>query len=151
MTEREELASKVLISWHFSKKKGENFENNPELVNGGDFVSTMLYKKMQAIGLGVNIPDECLLMISVCSNSPGYAQLLLKEILMSIPDLKRGYTITVDDFVRKYPMEYPVQDNPKWDKYFQDLWDKQKNRSAKFPQSDNLCDTADWWLEVLHE
>ena len=148
MIKNEELAAKVFIAWNFNSKK--EFSNNPEIVDGGDFLSTILYRKMKAVDLGVNIPDECYLLISLCSDSPGYAQLLLKELLLSIPNLKKGYTIIPMDFARKFPMEYPMSDNPKWEKYFSQKWDEQKIHSAKFPYSDNLCDTAEWWLEVLN-
>lgn len=80
--------------------------------------------------------------------APGYAQLLMKEFLSSIPNLKPGYEVTAQDFVNKYPMQFPTQENPEWDKHFMKLWDQQKVHSDHLA-SDNLCDTKEWWLELF--
>lgn len=151
MYESEELASKVLLAWSFSSKQKSKDEpyNNPEIVEGGDFFSTMIYRKLKAFGVDIKIPDECYLLISVCSKAPGYAQLLMKEFLSSIPNLKPGYEVTAQDFVNKYPMQFPTQENPEWDKHFMELWDQQKVHSDHLA-SDNLCDTKEWWLELFN-
>lgn len=147
-----DLCSKLLMSWMLSGSDDapHSFQgNNPELINGGDPLSTILHNKLEWAGLQINVPDELYLLMSLCTQSPGGIQVMMHEILEKIPNLKQGYTVTPMDFVRLYPMEFPICTEPKWSKHFEEIWDAQKIERSSPGASDNACDTREYWTDLI--
>ena len=107
-------------------------------------IAKMIRSKFKVLRIPLDIPDYLLAIIEMCTNyNPGVSQVMLKEILSNIKDLKQNYSITTEDFSRTYE-EFPIVDNPKWESHFNELWDKQKSSDGS-----NLCDTREWWMEVF--
>ncbi|MCM1219787.1 MAG: hypothetical protein NC548_35380 [Lachnospiraceae bacterium] len=147
-----ELCSKLLMSWMLggSDDAPHSFQgNDPEIINGGDPLSTILHQKLQWAGLQINIPDELYLIMSLCTQSPGSVQIMCHEILENIPNLEQGYTVMPEDFVRVYPMSFPIATDPHWLKHFEELWDAQKIERSSPGASDNACDTREYWMSLL--
>lgn len=147
-----ELCSRLFISWTMSNINApHSFQgNDPEIVNGGDPLSTILYEKLKWAGLQINIPDELYLIMSLCTQSPGAIQVMCHEILESVPDLHNGYTVIPEDFVRVYTMDFPTQSiDRKWAEHFEKLWDAQKIRRLSPGTSDNACDTREYWMALI--
>jgi hypothetical protein len=145
-----ELCSKLLMNWTFLTLASPEFRgNDPELISGGDPLSSILYKKLEWAGLNINIPNELFLIMSICSRSPGGIQVLCHELLSSIENLHQGYTITPNDFCKLYPTQFPIFQIDKWQKHFDKEWEKQKIKDAPRFASDNQCDTKEYWLSLL--
>ena len=144
MTETIELCSRAFIAWNFAAMEGKNMDRNEEY-NAQSFIARVLRKKMEVFQVPVNIPDYLLILIELCTQgNPGVSQVMLKEILSAIPNLQPGHEVKPDDFSRVYTADFPSMESPRWEQHFQELWDAQKNCEGK-----NLCDTADWWMELF--
>ena len=94
------------------------------------------------------------MLLSLCTNeNPGQSQVILKDLLSDIKSKKgsipEGYVITTDDFVNCFPFSFPIMENPTINKKYHELWDKQKTQTRRRGESDNLCDTIEWWKEVM--
>lgn len=140
-----ELSKKVLIIWNLNQMKKNEFSIDEDF-NKQSFIAQILRKKMEAFNIKINIPDELIMLIEIATNSnPGVSQVMLHEILMSIRDLKEGYTIQPMDFARKYPDRFLMMDNPEDEEYFRKLWDAQKSPSG------NRCDTVEYWMECFNK
>lgn len=85
--------------------------------------------------------------------NPGQSQIILKDLLLSIKSKKgpipSGYVITSNDFSLAFPFSFPIMEIPEVNKKYEKLWDKQKRKKENPLESDNLCDTVDWWKEVM--
>lgn len=144
--EKKNMCTQIFLAWKFSNKDWTVHDD--EIMDG--FIPKVLVKKMKAFCVDIILPDPLLLMIEVCTEgNPGQAQIVLKELLNNIVStkgkIKPGYIITLDDFVDCYPT-FPIiaLDEEGWRK----KWDNQKGSNV-YPG--NLCDTPDWWLEVMED
>lgn len=148
LNELTELCSKVFISWNLVERNAERngvpIKSNEEY-NSKSFIAKVLRKKMEVFEVPVNIPDHMLVLIELCTEgNPGIAQLMLKEVLSRIPNLKPDYTIQSTDFARVYCVDFPIVEIPQWREYFEKLWGAQKDSNGN-----NMCDTVEWWTEVF--
>lgn len=140
------LCNKTLISWYIAECGDTSMDMDKEY-NSTSFIAKVLRNKLKEFQVPIEIPDYLLILIELCTSSnPGISQVMLKEIMSHIPDLEPGYEIESSDFTRVYPSNYPIMDdNPKWEKHFEELWLAQKDK-----EGNNLCDTPEWWLEVFN-
>jgi len=81
------------------------------------------------------------------------SQITLKDLLNSIKSrmgaIPKGYVITSTDFAFCFPNSFPIIANEQiYEKYIK-LWDGQKRERPNEMASDNLCDTPEWWKEVM--
>ena len=150
--EKKDICSKALITWMITEKE-------QKLINDDDikdlFTSQVILKKFKTFGIDIVLPDMLLLILNVCvENNPGQFQIILKDLLNNIKQRKgpipAGYIVTAMDFSMCFPMSFPIIDIQNVYKKYMDLWDKQKKSSVTSPfESDNLCDTPEWWKEVM--
>ena len=144
-----ELCSRVFIAW--TMRDSNPVEHNMKLL-GELFTPRVLLKKFEAFDIDIGLPDDLLCLIAVCCNeNPGQAQLILKELLISIRHRKgpipKGYIITSEDFGFAFPLSFPIMADEKINKEYYKKWDAQKyNKDGHLL---NSCDTIDWWKEVM--
>lgn len=144
-----EACSKMLIMWTF---RGKSPQDQDVATIAAEYpLCQILLNKLKWAGLNVIIPEECLIILAMCSDSPGTIQLIAHHLLQGIPNLEQGYEVTPLDFSRVFPSSFPIVQDPKWAKFWEDAWDNQKipKDERKPLQSDNRCDTKEYWLELL--
>ena len=105
------LCSRIFISWGLDKDY-DPVKHNMEILDGM-FTPRVLLKKFEVFDIDIILPDKLLILIAVCCNeNPGQAQLILKELLISIRHRKglipKGYIITPEDFGFAFPSQIPV-------------------------------------------
>lgn len=151
---KRELCSTVFFGWILAEK------NNLSATKGNKdveelFTSQMILKKFKAFDIDIEIPDMLLLILHLCVNgNPGQFQVVLKDLLLDIKEkhgkpIPSGYAITVADFIRCFMMDFPIIEIPRMNEKYEAMWDAQKNYNAGYLESDNLCDTPEWWKEVM--
>ena len=145
-----------LKTWEELERKDPTMKddkNDEKLVNDL-FIANVIRKKFNNFGIKIHVPVPLLSIISSCSrDNPGISQVILKELLLDIKSKKgpipEGYVITTKDFKDCYGRTFPsikIQDNHK---KYSELWYKQKKVTKTPFETDNLCDTPEWWLEVM--
>ena len=148
--ETTELCSRVFIAWTM-RDSNNPVEHNMKLL-GELFTPRVLLKKLEAFDIDIGLPDDLLCLIAICCNeNPGQAQLILKELLISIRHRKglipKGYIITPEDFGFAFPLSFPIMADEKINKEYYKKWDAQKyNKDGHLL---NACDTIGWWKEVM--
>ena len=147
--ETTELCSRIFIAW--TMRNSNPVKHNMKLL-GELFTPRVLLKKFEAFDIDIGLPDDLLCLIAVCCNeNPGQAQLILKELLISIRHRKgpisKGYIITSEDFGFAFPLSFPIMADEKINKEYYKKWDAQKyNKDGHLL---NSCDTIGWWKEVM--
>jgi hypothetical protein len=154
LKEKLEVCSKALISWMMMEKQ-DNY-NPGEHSNDIDeiFIAKMLFKKFKAFNIDIILPDMLLIILYTCTeNNPGQTQIILKYLLEDIKDkkgpIKPGYAITSDDFASCFMTNFPIMEIPAVSVKYLEMWDAQKRKTTNIFESDNLCDTPEWWKEVM--
>ena len=151
--EKQDLCAKLLISWICREQRGEDMTKHTEEA-ANLFTSRMIMKKFEVFDINIILPDELLFILYLCVDSgPGMFQIVLKDLLNSIKNRKGlispGYVITSEDFGLCFMTDFPIMDIKYIENKYITLWDGQKKeRKHKF-DSDNLCDTVEWWKEVM--
>ena len=144
------LCSRIFISWGLDKDY-DPAKHNMEILDDM-FTPRVLLKKFEVFDIDIVLPDKLLILIAVCCNeNPGQAQLILKELLISIRHRKglipKGYIITPEDFGFAFPLSFPIMADEKINKEYYKKWDAQKyNKDGHLL---NACDTIGWWKEVM--
>lgn len=119
--------------------------------------SRLLLVKIPGYGIKITPPDWLIYLIETCAGgNPGYIQLIYKELLTFINNanyagtgIPENYKIRAIDFINCFRFAYPILlDPPIYEKYSK-MWDDQKKERENSADSDNLCDTAEYWLEVM--
>lgn len=154
LNEKTETCAQALIAWGLSEHdKRDMTVHDEEIANM--FTSRMIIKKFDVFGINIVLPDMLLLILAICTDcNPGQFQIILKDLLNSIKKRKGpipdGYVITTEDFGFCFLTDFPIIEIPKiYDKYLK-LWDGQKKPGEHKPwETDNLCDTPEWWKEVM--
>lgn len=149
--EKKDICSKALITWTILEREQKNIDDEDikEL-----FTSQVILKKFKIFGIDIVLHDMLLLILNVCVDSnPGQFQIILKDLLNNIKERKgpipAGYSVTVEDFLMCFPMSFPIVDIPEIYEKYEKLWDKQKIKTDSPFKTNNLCDTPDWWREVM--
>ena len=151
-----DLCSMLFINWVRNEHAGKDMTQYDEELNN-TFIFQVIRKKFDVFGINIVLPDELLAILTLCTNSnPGQSQLLLKYLLDNIKNRKgpipKGYVITADDFTHAFTMRFPIlHEFDDLNKKFEKLWNEQKKEKHKEWESDNKCDTPEWWLEVMEE
>ena len=152
--EIEDLCAMVFIKWHIG---AQHDEKTHDMIMKNSFTAKILTKKFEAFDIGINLPDELLLILGTCSGeNPGLVQAILMDLLQSIKDKKgspipRGYEITPSDVVGAFPLRWPILKDPEiyneyLSKYDATIKDKATDSNGnKF----NACDTKEFWLQVM--
>ena len=148
------ICSNAFIAWITGEKQGKVVKNDKEIMDL--FTSQIILKKFNVFDIDIVLPDMLLLILSVCvDGNPGLFQIILKDLLNSIKKkkgpIKRGYVITTHDFVDCFLIQFPIIEIPEVLAKYEALWDEQKiKRESSNPfKPDNLCDTPEWWEEVM--
>lgn len=151
--EKKAMCSKALIAWLMTEQEGKDMTaHDEEILNM--FTSRVIMKKFEVFGIDIVIPDLLLLILSICvEGNPGQFQIILKDLLNSIKRrrglIPAGYIITPMDFSLCFMNDFPITDIPHINDKYMKLWNGQKKETHKEFESDNLCDTPEWWKEVM--
>ena len=152
--EIEDLCAMVFIKWHIG---AQHDEKTHDMIMKNSFTAKILTKKFEAFDIGINLPDELLLILGTCSGeNPGLVQAILMDLLQSIKDKKgspipRGYEITPSDVVGAFPLRWPILKDPEIyneyiSKYDATIKDKATDSNGN---KINACDTKEFWLQVM--
>jgi len=153
--EIENLCDMVYNKWH--KLGTQHDEEAHDIIMKNSFTAKILTKKFEAFDVGIELPDELLLLLGLFSGeNPGLVQAILMDLLQSIKDKKgspipRGYEITPSDVVGAFPLRWPILKDPEIyneyiSKYDATIKDKATDSNGnKF----NACDTKEFWLQVM--
>ena len=144
------LCSKLLITWCFKENELDMNVHSKDVSNL--FTSKIILNKFNDFGIDIVLPDFLLSILCICSNSnPGVFQVMLKDLLNSIKrrigSIPKGYVISTLDFALWSLDSFPLIDIPENEKKYYRLWNEQK--VLKDNNSYNLCDTVEWWKEVM--
>ena len=153
LQEKKEVCSKILITWMMQEQQGIDMINHDEEI-AALFTSQIILHKFKVFDVDIVLPDMLLLMLNVCvDNNPGMFQIILKDLLNSIKMRKGpipdGYVITTEDFSLCFLTDFPIIDISHIYKKYEKFWDAQKKETHEDFESDNLCDTPEWWKEVM--
>ena len=153
--EKKELCTKAFINWFLQERENYDLKNHDKEV-AELFTSQVLLKKFDAFGIDIVLPDMLLMILHICTNNnPGQVQIILKDLLNNIKErkgsIKPGYVITSNDFSLCFAWNFPIIEIPEINIKYESLWMGQKIEIDKHNpmMSDNLCDTVDWWKEVM--
>lgn len=153
--EKKDLCSKIFITWMIMEREGEDMSNHKDEINE-IFSAKILLKKFKVFDIDIVLPDYLLLLLDVCvDGNPGQIQIVLKDLLNHIKNnrgsIPAGYVITSTDFAYCFANDFPIMDIPEINEKYHKLWDGQKKERTKSSpfESDNLCDTIEWWKEVM--
>ena len=147
-----EMCACLYINWAMNGDKNDKLSHNYLLENS--FISKMLLKKFDTFGIDIKIPDELLLLLSICSNeNPGLVQVILMDLLQSIKNnlgekIPKGYKISSLDFAKAFPNEFPIIENESIYKKYVEKFDSIKTTDDNGFEL-NLCDTKEWWMQVI--
>ena len=156
ISETVEYCCKVLMMWAMDEIDNPSMEYNErdkEFIENS-FISKVLLKKFEVFDIKIHLPAPLLIILSLCTNeNPGQVQIILKKLLLDIKERKgaipEGYVITSEDFGLCFQESFPITSIPIISEAYEVLWSEQK-RTPKHPlESDNLCDTIEWWKEVM--
>lgn len=155
--EVKELCSTILLQWFLEEKNNTTMKYNEEDKEflKKSFIANVLLKKFEVFDIKIHLPTHLLMILSLCTNeNPGQAQIILKKLLLSIKDrrglIPENYVITSEDFVMCFPTSFPIMEIPAISESFEILWNQQKKQGKlDYMESDNLCDTPEWWKEVM--
>lgn len=150
LNELKDLCARLFILWTLDGNSNSR-QHDMELLNGM-FTPRVLLKKFEIFDIDIILPDKLLCIIAICSNeNPGYCQILLKELLLSIKrnkgSIPKGYVVTSGDFSLAFPFDFPIILDEKNYNNFIEKWDAQKCETNH--GTGNLCDTKKWWEEVM--
>lgn len=153
LEEKKEMCSKALIAWTMIEQEGKDMSIHDKEVENM-FTSQMILKKFNVFGIDIILPDLLLLILAICvDGNPGQFQIILKDLLNNIKKrtgpIQAGYTITTWDFSLCFMNDFPIIDIPHINDKYRKLWDGQKKQKAQPWETDNLCDTPEWWKEVM--
>lgn len=150
--EIENLCDMVYNKWH--KLGAQHDEEAHDIIMKNSFTAKILTKKFEAFNVGIELPDELLLLLGLFSGeNPGLVQFILMDLLQSIKDKKglipRGYEITPLDVASAFPFKWPILEDPEiFNKYLSD--DIIKNKATDSNDNKiNVCDTKEFWMQVM--
>ena len=155
LKEIEGFCAMVFIKWHkVGARRDEEMHN---IIMENSFTAKILTEKFEAFDIGINLPDELLLILGTCSGeNPGLVQAILMDLLQSIKDKKgspipRGYEITSLDFLDAFPLRWPILKDPEiFNEYLSKYDDTIKNKATdSHGNKINACDTKEFWLQVM--
>ena len=151
--EKQDICSKALMTWFYQETNNHDFRNHDKEI-AELFTSQVLLKKFDVFGIDIVLPDMLLLMLHICTNNnPGQIQIILKDLLNDIKKrkgpIKTGYVITSNDFSFCFPWNFPIVEIPEINAKYESRWIGQKIENDDFFATDNLCDTPEWWKEVM--
>ena len=161
MTDIQEIkdyCTRVFVMWIFDEQENPNmdYQDKDKEFLEESFITKMLLKKFEVFDIKIHLPVHLLMILSLCTNeNPGQVQIILKQLLLSIKKRKgpisENYVITTDDFGMCFQDSFPIMAIPAISESYMLLWDQQKKpRDDSKPwDSDNLCDTVEWWKEVM--
>ena len=150
--EKQEICVKALTKWFVQEQENYDFKNHDEEI-ANLFTSKILLKKFDVFDINIILPDMLLLIFFICSsNNPGCTQVMLKDLLNNIKKrngpIKPNYVITTLDFSSCFQSNFPIIEIPEINNKYESLWIGQKIETEGIG-GDNLCDTIDWWKEVM--
>lgn len=157
LKEIKDYCSKILMYWVLDEQDSPNLEYkeaDKEFLEES-FIAKILLKKFEVFDIKIHLPIHLLMILSLCTNeNPGQVQIVLKKLLLSIKERKgpipENYVITSDDFVECFAFSFPIMKIPAISDAYEILWEQQKKQGKILPlESDNLCDTVEWWKEVM--
>lgn len=151
--EKKDICSKALMTWFCQETDNHDFRNHDKEI-AELFTSQVLIKKFNVFNIDIVLPDMLLLILNICTNNnPGQIQIILKDLLNDIKKrkgpIKAGYVVTSNDFSFCFPWNFPIIEIPEINAKYESLWMGQKIERDKPMMSDNLCDTIEWWKEVM--
>lgn len=131
----------------------------PEVQPYDTLTSRLLLVKIPGYGVKIIPPDWLIYLIEVCAGDhPGFLQLIYKELLTFINNhcyggtgIPENYKIRAIDFINCFRNAYPILLDPKVYEKYSKMWDEQKKEKCNSADSDNKCDTAEYWLEVMYK
>lgn len=117
------------------------------------FIPQVLIKKLNVFEIPIHLSDPLLELMRVCScNNPGYAQILLAEIIKRIPNKTQITEICPEDFDRVVKdWGFPIMLKPDIQERFNKLWEEQKTwqKAPTVDYTGNQIDTRQFWENLL--
>jgi hypothetical protein len=152
LEEKKEMYTKALFAWIMMD--GEKDMSIHEKDCADLFTSRLILKKFEVFNIDIVLPDMLLLILNICSEgNPGQFQIILKDLLNDIKKRKgpipAGYIIEPMDLGLCFSVDYPIIEIPHINEKYSKLWDEQKKERQHSLDTDNLCDTPEWWKEVM--
>lgn len=148
------LCSIVFVKWH--KLGARHNEEAHDMIMKNSFTAKILTKKFEAFDVGIELPDELLLLLGLFSGeNPGLVQAILMDLLQSIKDKKgpipRGYEITPLDVASAFPFEWPILEDPEiFNEYLSKYDNTIKNKATdSHGNKINAYNTKEFWLQVM--
>ena len=153
LKEKKETCASAFIAWVELEKHNKDMKVHNEEIEE-IFTNKMILKKFKAFGIDIVLPDMLLMILAICTDcNPGQFQIILKDLLNNIKQRKgpipAGYVITPMDFSLCFRIDFPITEIPHVNAKYEKLWNGQKKENPKDLESDNLCDTPEWWKEVM--
>lgn len=150
--EKQEICGKIFIAWVVSEGGNSNMISH-DVIKSELFTARIILQKFEVFNIDIVLPDMLLILLSTCVNeNPGMFQIVLKDLLNNIKERKgpipNGYTITADDFAMCFGDSFPILDIKRIEEKYSKMWQEQKRESEAWG-TDNLCDTPEWWKEVM--
>ena len=152
--EQMELCGNALMNLLIEEMSGKDLsQHDPDIA--GLFPISIVLDKLEKCGIDVIIPDMILMIFDICClGNPGVIQVFVKELLMDVKanqggSIPKGYIVTGEDFVRLHGDSYPILGLPEFEEKYHALWQAQKRERNKAFDSDNRCDSPEWWQEIL--
>lgn len=156
LDEKKKYCSLIFMQWFAEEKNNRNMDytkEDNEFINNS-FISQVILKKFKVFNIKIHLPIHLLMILSLCTEeNPGQSQIILKRLLLDIKSKKgpipENYVITFNDFDMCFQDSFPIMDIPAINESYHILWNEQKKKGKIKPkESDNLCDTIEWWKEV---
>lgn len=154
LKETTKLCFIVFAKWH--KFGAQHDEETHNMIVENSFTAKILTKKFEAFDVGIELPDELLLLLGLFSGeNPGLVQTILMDLLQSIKDKKgpipRGYEITSLDVASAFPFKWPIlEDSEIFNEYLSKYDNTIKNKATdNHGNKINACDTKEFWMQVM--
>lgn len=147
----------VFISWFMKTNKHvsvEDLTSKREEIMKNVFFAEILIKRLAWAKVDVVIPDELLIIISACAETPAEVLMITTDIFDDIMNIHNydklpvGYVITPTDFSHAFPFNYPITSIYKEMKdRYNKKWDNQKIKPEDMKDYiiDNMYDTKEFW------
>ena len=154
LEEKKSICDGALFGWIMTENGNKDMTVHDKDVENL-FTSQIILKKFKVFDIDIVLPDMLLLILNICTEgNPGQFQIILKTLLNDIKKSKgpipKGYVIRSRDFGLCFNNDYPITEIPSINEKYEALWDQQKKQGKlHLMESENLCDTVEWWKEVM--
>lgn len=143
-----ETIAKTFLEWSATDllDHDANCTNNRDEIMNRSFLGKLIIKKLEWAGVDVIVPDLCLIIIVLCSETPAEVQMIMTDLLdgtlkrNNFTRFPKNYKITSSDFSYTFSNKFPIVSEYKEIKdMYNKKWDDQKVDGR------NMYDTIEFW------